>query len=79
MPVVLADPLTPERKDEIGPMIFEEEISVDTLRFLSVQEIIFLLTTLEIFNKKSPLPGYKENHCDPDLGGFCPVVFLQPE
>ena len=60
--IEMIETVTAERKDEIGPMIFEEEISVDTLRFLSVQEIIFLLTTLEIFNKKSPLPGYKENH-----------------
>ena len=50
------------RKDEIGAMIYDEDISPDTLKFLSGQELLFLLTTLEVFNKKAELPGFEKNH-----------------
>jgi hypothetical protein len=58
----LEDTVSKERKDEIGPMIYEEELSADSLRFLSNQELLFLLTAQEVFNKKSPIPGYEKNH-----------------
>ncbi|MCR5177475.1 MAG: SseB family protein [Lachnospiraceae bacterium] len=61
VPVVLADPLTPERKDEIGPMVFEPRISTDDIRFLNIQELIFLLTTMESFNKVSTLQDFEGN------------------
>ena len=61
VPVVLTDPLTPERKDEIGPMVFEPRISSDAIRFLSVQELIFLLTTMESFNKEAALQEFEGN------------------
>ena len=51
-----------ERKDEIGPMIYDEDMSPDSLRFLKPQELLFLFTALEVYNKKSPLPGYEANH-----------------
>ena len=57
----LADPLTQERKDEIGPMVFEPRMRADAVRFLSLQELIFVLTTIEAFNKAAPLHDFEEN------------------
>lgn len=59
---VMEETVSKERKDEIGAMIFDEDISPDTLKFLSGQELLFLLTTLEVFNKKAELPGFEKNH-----------------
>lgn len=58
---VMEETVTAERKDEIGAMIYLEEIPQDSLKFLSGQEILFLLTTLEAFNKKAPLPEFEKN------------------
>lgn len=61
-PDVLEDPVSKERKDEIGPLIYEERISLDTLKFLSLPELLFVLTTQEYFNSKSKLKYFSENH-----------------
>ncbi len=58
----MEETVSPDRKDEIGNLIYNEELPIDTLKFLNGQELLFLLTTLEVYNKKSPLPGFKENH-----------------
>ena len=59
---VMDETVGEERKREIGELIFDEDISSDTLKFLNPQELLFLLTTLEVFNKKKALPGYESNH-----------------
>ncbi|SFB87653.1 SseB family protein [Butyrivibrio sp. YAB3001] len=59
---VMPETVTEERKNEIGPMIYDEDMSPDSLRFLSGQELLFLLTALEVFDKKAPLPGFEKNH-----------------
>ncbi len=51
-----------EKKDEIGSMIYEEEIDPEYVKGLSGQELLFLLTALEVFNKKAALPGFEMNH-----------------
>jgi hypothetical protein len=51
-----------EKKDEIGAMIYEEEIDPEYVKRLSGQELLFLLTALEVFNKKAALPGFEKNH-----------------
>ncbi len=51
-----------DKKDEIGAMIYEEDIDQEYVNGLNGQELIFLLTTLEAFNKKAPLPGFDKNH-----------------
>lgn len=56
------DTVSAERKDEIGPMIYEEDLSPDTLKFLSNQELLFLLTAQEVYHKASPLPEFEKNH-----------------
>ena len=58
----MEETVPPERKDEIGAMIYEEDLNQDSLKFLSGQEILFLLTTFEAFNKKAPLPEFEKNH-----------------
>ena len=51
-----------EKKDEIGAMIYEEDIDPEYVKGLSGQELLFLLTALEVFNKKAALPGFEKNH-----------------
>ncbi|MBP3826156.1 MAG: SseB family protein [Butyrivibrio sp.] len=51
-----------EKKDEIGSMIYEEYIDPEYVKGLSGQELLFLLTALEVFNKKAALPGFEKNH-----------------
>ncbi len=58
----MGETVTSQRKDEIGEMIYDADMSPETLRFMSNQEILFLLTALEVFNKKAPLPGFEKNH-----------------
>jgi hypothetical protein len=60
--VEMQETVTPERKNEIGDMIYDDDIPAETLRFLSNQELLFLLTTLEVFHKSAPLPGFEKNH-----------------
>lgn len=59
---VMKETLSDERKNEIGEMVFDEDISPDTLKLFSPQELLFLLTTLEMYHKHSPLPGFEKNH-----------------
>ncbi len=59
---ILEDPLTAERKEEIGKMLYEEDLSGESIRFLSMQELLFLLTAQEKFQKTAPLPGFEANH-----------------
>ena len=60
--ILMDETVSDERKDEIGPYIYEEEISADIIKSLSSQELLFLLTALEMYHKKSPLPGFEKNH-----------------
>ncbi|WP_026506972.1 SseB family protein [Butyrivibrio sp. MC2013] len=59
---VMDDPISEERKEEIGQMIFEEKISYETIRFLSLPELLFVLTALEYYNSKEKLENFSENH-----------------
>lgn len=61
-PDVFEDPVSQERKDEIGPLVYEEKIGLDTLKFLTLPELLFVLTTLEFYNSKGKLKGFSENH-----------------
>ncbi|MCR5094064.1 MAG: hypothetical protein K6B72_08835, partial [Lachnospiraceae bacterium] len=61
IPAILTDPVSKERKDEIGPMVFQPQMNSDTLRFLSMQELIFILTTMETFQKAAPLENFEAN------------------
>lgn len=60
--VSMDETVTLERKNEIGKMIYDEDMPIETLKFLSNQEILFLLTAFEAFQKKAPLPGFEKNH-----------------
>lgn len=55
------DPLTPERKDEIGPLIFDPDLKADMVKDLSVQELLFLELAQAVFNRKEPLQNYEKN------------------
>ncbi len=56
------DPISAERKDEIGNLIYEPSIAADQVKDLSLQELLFLLDTHEIFTRKAPLHDYEKNH-----------------
>ncbi|MCR4764465.1 MAG: SseB family protein [Lachnospiraceae bacterium] len=57
----LQDPVPENRKDEIGPLVFQPKMNGEAIRFLSVQELIFLLTTMESFHKEAPLADFESN------------------
>lgn len=59
---MIEETVSADRKDEIGAMIYEEDIDPEFIKALNGQELIFLLTALESFNKKAPLPGFEKNH-----------------
>ncbi len=51
-----------ERKDEIGPLIYEDDIDQATLDEMAGQELLFLLSAMELYHKKAPLPEFEKNH-----------------
>lgn len=58
----MEETVSPERKSEVGQLIYEPDISIDALVDLSGQELLFLLTAMEVFNKTAPLPDFEKNH-----------------
>lgn len=60
--VQIEDPLSPERKAEIGRIIYEPEIKPDMLKDLSLQEILFLEVSLVTANRMKALDNYEQNH-----------------
>ncbi len=63
MPTVteLDETVSPERKDEIGKLVFASNLQPSDITELTSQELLFLLTAMEVFNRKSPLPGFESN------------------
>ncbi|WP_408070438.1 SseB family protein [Butyrivibrio sp. JL13D10] len=59
---VFEDPLDDARKEEIGELAYVEELDPESIKFLSMQELLFLLTVQERFQKIAPLPNYEANH-----------------
>lgn len=55
-------PLTEARKNEIGPIVFSENIDGKMLDNINVQENIFLLKSIEHFNNLSALQNFEKNH-----------------
>ncbi len=60
--VTAEDSLTPERKDQVGELVYEPELTPDQVTELSLQELLFLQLTMTLFNRKSPLVNYEKNH-----------------
>ena len=58
---VIADPLTKERKDEIGDLIFQPEIKPEDVQSYSNDELLFLKDTLEIYNGATVLKNFEVN------------------
>ena len=56
------DPLTPERKEEVGSLVYEPDLSADQVTGLDVQELLFLQLTMTVFNRISALTNYEKNH-----------------
>lgn len=56
------DPLTAERKDEIGPLVFEPDLTPDQVTGLTLQELLFVQLTMTLFNRKAALSNYEKNH-----------------
>lgn len=60
-PTILSDPLTPERKDEVGALVYEPTLKPDMLKNLNLQETLFLEAALLIAHKQHPLDNYDQN------------------
>ncbi len=58
----MEETVTAERKDEIGPYIYESDLSVDIIKGFENQELLFLLTAMEVYNHAAPLPDFEKNH-----------------
>ena len=58
----IADPLTEERKAEIGKLIFEPELKPEMLKDLNLQEILFLEVAMVTANRMKALDNYEQNH-----------------
>lgn len=56
------DSLTAERKDEVGSLVFEPNLTPDEVTGLNVQELLFLQLTMTVFNRSSALANYDKNH-----------------
>ena len=59
---VVKETVSDERKEEVGASVYQEDISPDALKDYSSQELLFLLTALEVYHKHSELPGFEKNH-----------------
>ncbi len=55
------DPLDQEQKDKIGDLVFLPNLPVADVQERSLQELLFLLTTLEAFQQSSPLENFEAN------------------
>lgn len=60
--LIVEDPITPERKDEIGALIYEPKLATDNVKDLNLQELMFLLVTHLLYNREAALTNYESNH-----------------
>lgn len=60
--VKIEDPITAERKDEIGALIYEPKITAEDVKALDLQELMFLLATHLLYNREAALENYEANH-----------------
>ncbi len=58
----IEDPISEERKEELGQIIFEPRISLSEVSDLPTEELLFLLVTHEAYNRHAPLENYDQNH-----------------
>lgn len=58
----IEDPISDARKEEIGNLIYQPTLTPEDVQGLNLQELLFLLDTHEIFNRKAPLADYESNH-----------------
>lgn len=55
------DPVTEARKDEIGPLVYEPDLTPEMLQDLNLQELLFVQLTMTVFNKSAALLNYEKN------------------
>ena len=55
------DPVSEDRKKELGNIIFSPQIGEDDLEDVTTQEILFILNAIDGFQKRTPLENYEEN------------------
>ena len=56
------DPLTSERKEEVGSLVFEPKLSAGDVTGLTDDELLFLLYAHDVYNRAAPLENYEANH-----------------
>lgn len=55
------DPVDAARKDEIGRMLFDPHVNAEPLKFLPLEELLFLTDAHEKFHREKALDNYEEN------------------
>ncbi len=58
---VIRDTLSPERKEEVGSLAFEPKLKYASIQDLTLQELLFLLTTIILFNQEAELENFEAN------------------
>ena len=56
------DTVTEERKRELADLLFEPELDFKAVEQMPLQEVLFLMLTLELYNKVAPLDNFQKNH-----------------
>lgn len=56
------DSLTELKKDEVGELVYEPNLTPEMLDLLTEQELFFLQLTMALFNAKAPLTNYEKNY-----------------
>lgn len=57
---VMAKQIPVERREEIGPIVFKKTIEESDLDPLSIQEVIFILVSLDHFNEETGVENYEQ-------------------
>lgn len=60
--ITVEDPISAERKEEVGALVYEPTLRPDQMKALTLQELLFLLNTEILFNKKAGLLNFEKNH-----------------
>lgn len=56
------DSIARERKEELCGLLWERRLKYETVRELTTQELLFLMTAMENAQIEKPLENYEENH-----------------
>lgn len=60
-PLQATDELSAEEKEEIGNLVYLPDLTAEQIKEYKLQQLLYLLTTMEAFNKAYPLENFNTN------------------